>query len=124
MTSVRSSPEAFIQRDILAAWGSHPRLRIDRINTGVGWFNSKGPCRRKDPGARPVRFNPKGTADIVGLIAPTGRMLQIECKAPGETQSDEQIVMQRVITAFGGLYILAFSLADVDAALAPLGITR
>lgn len=99
-------------------------MRMARVNTGVGWFNAKGPCRKTDPGARPVKFNPKGTADIVGLIAPTGRMLQIECKGKGGTQSDDQKFMQRVITTFGGLYIVAWSLADADAVFAREGITR
>jgi len=119
-----SGPEAFILRDVLAAWGNHPRLRIARINTGVGWFNAKGPCRRKDPGARPVHFNPKGTADIVGLIEPSGRMLMVELKAPGEVQNDDQILMQRIVTRFGGAYCLAWSVADVDAFMLTLGITR
>jgi len=105
--------EAQIQHAILAAWGSHPRLRIARINTGVARF-----------GARTVRFNPPGTADIVGLIAPTGRMLMIEVKAVRGTQRDAQAAMERVVTAFGGLYILARSLDDVDAALSAIGIHR
>lgn len=119
-----SGPEAFVLHDVLKAWGAHPRLRIVRVNTGVGWFNDAGPCRKKDPGARPVYFNPKGTADLVGLIAPTGRMLMIECKGPRGVQSDEQKIIQRVVTMFGGLYVLARDVATVDQALAPLGITR
>lgn len=120
----REKSEAMIQFEILEAWGAHSRLRLDRINTGVGWFNDDGPCRKTDHGARPVRFNPKGTGDLVGLIAPWGRMLMIEAKTATGKQSKEQIVMQRVVTAFGGLYIVARSVADVDAALAELGITR
>lgn len=116
--------EAFVLHDVLKAWGAHPRLRIVRVNTGVGWFNDKGPCRKKDPGARPVHFNPKGTADVVGILAPTGRLLMIECKGPRGVQSPEQIIMQRVITTFGGAYVLARSVADVDAFFAALGVTR
>jgi hypothetical protein len=116
--------ERVIQYEILAAWGAHPRLRLARINTGAGFYNDDGPCRRTDPGARPIYFNPKGTGDIVGLIAPSGRMVQIEAKAEGGTQSPEQIVMERVVTAFGGLYVLAYSLEDVDKAFAAIGITR
>jgi hypothetical protein len=116
--------EAWLLYEVLKAWGAHPRIRVARINTGVGWFNDSGPCRRTDRGARPVRFNPPGTADICGLIAPEGRLLMIECKAPGGEQRKEQRAMQRVVTEFGGLYVLARCLADVDAALFPLGITR
>lgn len=116
--------ERDVQHAILKAWGSHPRLRIARVNTGAGYFNRAGPCRRKDPGARPVFFNPRGTADIVGLIAPAGQMLMVECKSDSGTSRPEQKVMRRVVTAMGGLYVIARTLADVDAALAPLGLYR
>lgn len=116
--------EAFTQHAILKAYGAHPRIRFARVNTGVGWFNDNGPCRKTDPGARPVKFNPPGTADIVGLIAPEGRMIQIEVKSDTGKQSDDQKRMQRVVSAMGGVYVLARSVADVDAALAAIGITR
>lgn len=116
--------ETFVQHDILKAWGAHARIRFARINTGVGWFAGGWPARKTDPGARPVRFNPKGTGDIVGLIAPEGRLLMIECKSATGTQLPEQKVMQRVITQFGGLYVVARALEDVDAALATMGIYR
>lgn len=116
--------ENLVQHEILKRWGAHSRVRFARINTGVGWFANGKPARRNDPFARPVRFNPKGTADIVGLIAPAGKLIMIECKRPGGKQSPEQAVMQRVVTQYGGLYILAYSVADVDRALAALGITR
>jgi len=105
--------EAQVQFQILSLWGAHPRLRIARMNTGAAVL--KG---------RFVRFGVPGTADIVGLIAPTGRMLQIECKAARGKQRDAQLVMQRVVTAMGGLYIVARRIEDVDEALAALGITR
>lgn len=116
--------EAWVQFEILQAWGSHARVRFARINTGVGWFNKDGPCRRSDKGARPVRFNPPGTADIVGLIAPSGRMLMIECKSATGAQRDDQASMQTAVESFGGLYVLARSIVDVDVALAAEGITR
>lgn len=112
------------QFEILQAWGSHPRLRIARVNTGVGWFNDDGPCRKTDRGARPVRFNPRGTADIVGLIAPEGRLLMIECKSLKGKQNDDQRTMERVVKAFGGVYVVARCLGDVDASLALLGLHR
>lgn len=118
------TPERTIQRQIMLAWGAHPRIRFARVNTGVGWFARGQPARRGDPGARPVRFNPKGTADLVGLIAPTGRLLMIEVKAPGGKQSAEQRVMERVITTFGGLYVVAYSVEDVTRALGLAGVCR
>ncbi len=106
--------EAQILHSILLAWGAHPRLRIARINTGK--------ANMAKPGQKPrwVRFNPKGTADIVGLMAPTGRMLMIECKSETGKMSPEQLVMQRVVTSMGGLFIPQATLADVDRVLIPL----
>lgn len=107
--------ESHILYSILNAWGSHPRLRIARINTGMAYPpNSK----------RLVKFGVPGTADIVGLIAPTGRLLMIEVKTAKGKQREDQITMQRVITSMGGLYLVARSVDDVDQALAPLGIVR
>lgn len=116
--------EAHIQHAILKAWGAHKRLRIARVNTGVAYFNDHGPCRRNDVGARPVRFNPPGTADIVGVLAPEGRFVMIEVKAEKGKQRDAQVVMQRVITSLGGIYVVARSVDDVDQAFAALGVTR
>ncbi len=110
MTSPR---EAEIQHAILKAWGAHPSLRIARVNTGAAMI-----------GRRLIRFNPPGTGDLVGLIAPTGRMLMIEVKSETGRQRKEQNIMQSIVTKFGGLYILARSLADVDNALAATGVTR
>lgn len=116
--------EAHLQQEILEAWGAHPRVRIARINTGVGWFANGQPARKGDPGAYPVKFGTPGTADIVGLISPEGRMLMIEVKSATGKQRKAQETMQRVVTAFGGLYVVARDLATVDRALAALGVTR
>lgn len=109
--------EAQTQHDILRAWGAHPRLRIARVNTGAAMIGTP-------PHRRLVRFGVPGTADICGLIAPTGRLLMIEVKSATGKQREAQINMQRIVTRFGGLYVVARSLADVDAALALEGITR
>lgn len=101
--------EMHLVHDILEAWGHHPRLRIARVNTGAARL-----------GGRVVRFGVPGTADIVGLLAPSGRMVQIECKTATGKQREAQRTMERVVTAMGGLYILARSVADVDAVLVPL----
>jgi hypothetical protein len=105
--------ERDVQHAILQAWGAHPRLRIARVNTGAAWM--KG---------RYVRFGVPGTADICGVIAPTGRFLAIEVKSVTGKQREAQLTFQRVVEAMGGLYVLARSVSDVDAALAAVGITR
>lgn len=73
---------------------------------------------------RMVRFNPPGTPDIVGLIAPEGRFVGIEVKTATGKQRPEQVTMQRVIEGWGGVYCLARSIDDVDRAFAALGIVQ
>lgn len=111
MTPKRS--ESWILYDILQAWGAHPRLRIWRANTGVAQIED-----------RSVRFGTPGQADISGLLLPHGQRLEIECKTSTGKQSPAQKSFQAMIEAFGGLYVLARRIADVDAALAQLGIYR
>lgn len=106
--------EAWVQFRILEAWGAHPRIRLWRQNTGFAVIKGRG-----------VRFGTPGCADILGLIRPAGRFLAIECKAAVRgAQSEEQKTFQAMIEGWGGIYILARSLADVDAALADVGVTR
>jgi hypothetical protein len=94
---------------ILRRWGAHPRVRLYRRN--VGRVQVKG---------RWVQFGIPGQADIGGILAPNGRVLEIECKTLIGRQSPEQKHWQAMIQSFGGLYILARSVADVDAVLIPL----
>lgn len=101
--------ESHVVHAILAAWGAHPRLRIARVNTGAALLRGQF-----------VRFGVPGTADICGVIAPSGRLLMIECKTATGKQRKAQVTMQRVVTAMGGVYVVARSLADADAVLVPL----
>lgn len=105
--------EREVLHSILVAWGSHPSLRIARVNTGGATIRG-----------RFVRFGVPGTADICGILAPTGRLIMIECKAATGKQREAQVTMERVVTQFGGLYVLARSLEDVDAAFAAIGVFR
>lgn len=111
--------ESSILQSILIAWGAHSQLRLWRNNTGVGWFANGKPARKGDPGAYPVKFGTPGQGDISGILE-GGRRLEIECKTLRGRQSDEQISFQAMIERFGGLYVLARSLEDVDAVLIPL----
>lgn len=120
--------ESHIQHDILLRWGSHPRLRLWRANTGLATM-----------GERKVRFGVKGQADISGIIllegvrhellgtvrgGRLGLRLEIECKSLDGKQSPEQKLWEKMITGFGGAYCLARSVADVDAFMLALGVTR
>lgn len=63
-------------------------------------------------------FSREGDPDIIACV--NGRLLAIEGKAPGGRQRGAQISCQKEIEACGGVYILAYSLDDVIAAVKPL----
>lgn len=117
-------PERDLVHEILSLWGAHPSLRIWRANTGMAWFKDGESARKTDKGAYPVRFGTPGQGDISGLKLPSGRRLEIECKAARGRQSEEQKSFQRMVERFGGLYVLARAVDDVDRALAALGVRR
>lgn len=88
-----------------------------RNNTGMVMLHSAGK-------PRPMRFGHPGSPDIVGCL-PGGRFVGVECKRPkgprggvnGSVQSPEQCAFQADLERAGGLYILARSINDLEAAL-------
>ena len=97
--------EKELQNEILRTFGTIPRLRIWRANTGVAQIDK-----------RFIRFGIPGQADLTGIL-PDGRRLEIEAKSPTGRQSDDQKNFQRMIEKFDGLYVLARSVDDVWNAL-------
>jgi hypothetical protein len=107
-----------IQNAIMRTFGSHPDIRLWRQNTGVGFF----PDGRTGK-MRKVRFGQPGQADLIGLVRPSGRWLEIEVKSETGRQTDDQKTRQRIVERMGGIYILARSVEDVWAGLAEHGVT-
>lgn len=106
--------ESKLVGDIKFHWGAHPRIRFWRQNVGSAIIRG-----------RYVDFGPpKGCADFIGLIAPQGRFLAIECKSATGKQREAQQKFQAMIESLGGIYLMPRSLEDVDAALAREGLHR
>lgn len=101
--------ESDLVQAILLEFGSRPDLRIWRANVLVA----------QDKNGRVIRAGIKGQADISGIMRPSGRRIEIECKSPHGRQSEEQRRWQRMIEWAGGLYILARRIEDVRLALGP-----
>lgn len=99
--------ERALVQSILIEFGSRPGLRIWRHNVGAA---------RSKAGAL-VRFGQPGQADIMGIRAPHGQLVAIECKSPTGRQTEDQRKWQRMIEAHGGLYVLARNLEDVRRSL-------
>ena len=99
--------ETALVKEILRTFGSRPDLRIWRANVLVA----------RDKAGRIVRAGIPGQADISGIIAPSGRRLEIECKSGTGRQTEAQKAWQRMIEGMGGVYVVARSTADVQAVL-------
>lgn len=133
--------ETPVVREILAAFGSRPDLFLWRNNVGVAV---------SPDGKRVMRFGTPGAADIVGVWRRTldvrtvvnpngfqplerltrrivGQAIAIEVKRPASKgrragkQSEKQETWQAAFEAAGGLYILAYSVEDVEDALGARG---
>lgn len=95
--------ETNLVKAILLHIGARPDVRVWRNNTGC----------LTDRNGRPVFFGLTGSADILGIIAPEGRFLAIECKTPAGRQREAQKFFQKMVESMGGIYILARKVEDV-----------
>lgn len=103
--------ERSIQNEIMRAFSTLPGMRLWRANTGAATY-----------GDRMVRYGVPGQADLSGIL-PRGVRLEIECKRPGQVPTEDQVNFGKTITRFGGVYIVAYSAQDVEAALHQRGFT-
>jgi hypothetical protein len=83
------------------------------------WSNPSGAVRIR-PG-KFMSFGKKGSSDIIGLLAPGGKFLAVETKAPDGRLSPEQREFLEAVKQQGGLAVIARSWADVDRALREAG---
>ena len=77
-------------------------MRVFRQNTGAADLNG-----------RMVKFGVKGQADLRCIVAPHGRLVEVEVKKRGGRQSQAQKNYQSMLESLGGVYVLAFCVEDV-----------
>ena len=87
--------------EVMEALSGRADVRVWRNNVGAA----------KD-GKRFVRFGLPGSADITGILA-DGRRLEIEVKGPKGKLSERQRYFGEMIRAFGGVYIVVRSAAEL-----------
>lgn len=81
------------------------QTRVWRNNTGV----------LKDARGIPVRFGlAVGSADLVGIVAPSGRFLAVEVKMPNGRLTPEQEAWLATVRRFGGIAEVARSIEDAE----------
>jgi hypothetical protein len=105
--------ESEVQNIILHWLNMQPSVFAWRNNT-TGVYDKNIGGYRKLGG-----FSIKGVSDILGLIAPNGRQLAIEVKAPGKenTLTREQEAFLNKVQRMGGIAFVASSLGQVQQAL-------
>ena len=94
----------------------------DVVNACIRWLHDVGRCfvwrnntgAYKTQGGAFVRFGFKGSADIIGCTQ-SGRFIAVECKGTGGKQSPEQLHFERCINGKNGIYIVAYSMDDLEA---------
>lgn len=105
--------KATTEAEVLAA------IRIALAKAGVLiWRNHVG-VSRQESGATARSGLAVGSADLVGLVPPSGRFLAIEVKRPvGGRVSERQSAWLEVVRAKGGIAGVARSVADALALVA------
>lgn len=109
--------ERDIQNAIRLAVGSLPDVRLFRNNVGT----------LEDSRGVPVKFGlAPGSADLIGIVAPHGRFLSIECKKPKHRTNKRRAELQsnwaRMVEAFGG--VAGRDVQSVEDAMALVGRAR
>jgi len=116
------NPTGRKERDVLAeciqVLGYFRNVHFWRSNAGVAWL----PSPKDRRGIRPVRFGVPGQADITGILAPSGRRIEIECKSDTGRQSVDQRNFEEMIREAGGIYLLVRSGQELVEALTREGI--
>lgn len=116
------TPERRIQNEILRIFGTNPKMRLWRSNTGkarMGGGLKKAGDKFVVSKPREVSFGVPGAADLHGIIpvGGVGCFLAIEVKSPGGRQTPEQLNYEAMVLKFNGIYVLARSVEDVWAVI-------
>lgn len=95
-------------------------LRLLQLRGVFCWRNNTGVLR--DARNRPVRFGAVGSADILGVLRPDGRLLALELKRPGRKPTPPQEAWLEAVRQAGGVALVVTDVADLDRALKELGV--
>lgn len=92
---------------VLKEYGSNPNVRI--------WKNATGVARTLNGDDNNfIKFGLVGSSDIIGIWKPTGKILCFEIKTGTAKQTQTQKNFEKMISDFGGVYVLVRQLSDLD----------
>ena len=106
--------EHAIQQAIREDLGLEPDLALWRNNVGVAqhWDPRSGRTLTVRYGLFP------GSADLVGILAPWGRLFCLEVKRPGQRPTPEQLAWGAIVRRLGGFWATVSSVSQARDALA------
>ena len=104
--------ESAIQGQILAY------LQVRKDVVAMAWRNNSGALR--DRTGRLVRYGKTGSADVLGVIRHSGRLLAVEVKRSGNKPTPAQAAFLADVKSAGGVAIVADDLLTVQAAMVKL----
>lgn len=102
-----TATERVILHDILLALGARSDLKVWRVNVVVA----------KDRAGQWLRSGPDGSADISGILAPSGRRLELEVKSATGRVRPEQEAFLAMVRAMGGVGEVVRSVQEAEAVL-------
>ena len=100
--------ESTLLRRIRLVLGRDPRVALWRNNVGV----------LRDARGTPIRYGlAVGSADLIGLVSPHGRMIALEVKAPCGRVSAAQQQWLALVRAHGGVAEVVRTVEEAERAL-------
>jgi hypothetical protein len=108
-----ATPESVVLRQCLAVLRLRGVLAWRNNTTGV-WDAARGRFR--------TFTGLKGVSDILGVLAPSGRLLAVETKAEGGRLTPAQAAFLDAVRAAGGLSLVVRDSRELDAALRAEGV--
>lgn len=102
---MRETGRGGLMEQIRLHLGSKPDLVLFRNQSG---FVDRG-------GGRAERYGlTKGASDLIGVLAPNGRIFCCEVKAPGARETPEQKLFRELVTRMGGYACVARSVEEAE----------
>jgi hypothetical protein len=99
--------ESSNQAKIMVALGCEHDFRVFRNNVGIATF-----------GAAKVRYGLlPGSSDLIGILAPMGRLVSLEVKQEGKKPTPEQVAWLKMIRKMGGFAAVVTDVVDARDAL-------
>ncbi len=98
------------------------REDLGLVDDLVLWRNNVGVAKHWDPASGRVlvvRYGLfPGSADLVGILAPSGRLFCLEVKRSGQKPSPEQLAWGAIVQRMGGFWATVSSVSQARDALA------